>query len=207
MKPTVHSLFPTPLFESHIEVQPKWLDFVKAMHYERTGTDNGYISTDRDIWRHPELIDLKHEISDAMKFFAHRFLKVSPYIYIDLCRGWAVKHMPGDWAQDHCHMNAVFSGVYYLDVTEDSGAFVVNKGQRYSNCFMPTLSPDVDFFNQYTQQSWRMTPKNGQIIAFPSEVVHNVEKNETDRERYVIGFDCFIRGTFGSYGGSDVTVK
>ena len=169
--------------------------------------DNGYISRDRDIFSHPELRSLKHEISDAVKYFAYGHLKVSDYVYIDVCRAWGIKHMPNDWAQNHCHMNSVFSGIYYLDVSENSGDLVIEKGQHSTNCFMTTLTPDVNFFNQYTQQSWRVRPENGMILVFPSQVIHNVEKNKTDQVRYAVAFDVFIRGKFGHYGGSDVTIK
>ena len=207
MKPQVHRLFPTPVFESEIPLEDKWLEHVKKLDYDRTAMDNGYISRDRDIFSHPELRSLKHQISDASKFFAYQFLKVERYIYIDVCRAWGIKHMPNDWAQNHCHMNAVFSGIYYLDVHEHSGEVVIEKGQHATNCFMPTLNPDVTHFNDITQQSWRLHPRNGMLVIFPSQVIHNVEKNLTDKERYAVAFDVFIRGTFGSYGGSNVTVK
>ena len=168
---------------------------------------NGYISSSRDIFSNKELRSLKFEISDAVKYFAHQQLKVSQYVYIDVCRAWGIKHMPGDWAQNHCHMNSIFSGIYYLDVSEHSGDLVIEKGQLFPNCFMPTLSPDVDFFNQYTQQNWRLKPENGMLVVFPSQVVHNVEKNMTENERYAVAFDVFIRGRMGEYGGSDVTIK
>ena len=104
-------------------------------------------------------------------------------------------------------MNSIFSGIYYLDVSEHSGDLVIEKGQLFPNCFMPTLSPDVDFFNKYTQQNWRLKPENGMLVVFPSQVIHNVEKNMTDNERYAVAFDVFIRGRMGEYGGSDVTIK
>ena len=207
MKPQVHSLFPTPVFQSEIPLKEGWLEYVKTLNYDRTAMDNGYISRDRDIFSHPELRSLKHEISDAVKYFAYGHLKISDYVYIDVCRAWGIKHMPNDWAQNHCHMNSVFSGIYYLDVSENSGYLVIEKGQHSTNCFMTTLTPDVNFFNQYTQQSWRVRPKNGMILVFPSQVIHNVEKNMTDNERYAVAFDVFIRGKFGTYGGSDVTIK
>ena len=207
MKPQVHSLFPTPVFQSEIPLKEGWLEYVKTLNYDRTAMDNGYISRDRDIFSHPELRSLKHEISDAVKYFAYGHLKISDYVYIDVCRAWGIKHMPNAWAQNHCHMNSVFSGIYYLDVSENSGDLVIEKGQHSTNCFMTTLTPDVNFFNQYTQQSWRVRPKNGMILVFPSQVIHNVEKNKTDQVRYAVAFDVFIRGKFGHYGGSDVTIK
>ena len=207
MRPQVHSLFPTPVFQSEIPLRQEWLEYVKKLEYDRTSMDNGYISSSRDIFSNKELRSLKFEISDAVKYFAHQQLKVSQYVYIDVCRAWGIKHMPNDWAQNHCHMNAVFSGIYYLDVHEHSGELVIEKGQHATNCFMPTLNPDVTHFNDITQQSWRLHPRNGMLVIFPSQVIHNVEKNLTDKERYAVAFDVFIRGTFGSYGGSNVTVK
>ena len=207
MKPQVHSLFPTPVFQSEIPLKEGWLEYVKTLNYDRTAMDNGYISRDRDIFSHPELRSLKHEISDAVKYFAYGHLKVSDYVYIDVCRAWGIKHMPNDWAQNHCHMNSIFSGIDYLDVSEHSGDLVIEKGQHSTNCFMTTLTPDVNYFNQYTQQSWRVKPENGMILVFPSQVIHNVEKNNTENERYAVAFDVFIRGRMGEYGGSDVTIK
>ena len=72
MKPQVHSLFPTPIFQSEIPLKKEWLDFVKTLEYDRTSMDNGYISRSRDIFSNQELRGLKHEISDATKFFAYQ---------------------------------------------------------------------------------------------------------------------------------------
>ncbi len=72
---------------------------------------------------------------------------------------------------------------------------------------MPTLSPDVTMFNQFTMQSWRCHPDNGKILIFPSQLIHNVERNLSGKVRYCIGFDVFIRGTLGKYAGSLVTIK
>ena len=74
MRPQVHSLFPTPVFQSEIPVEDRWLDHVKLLDYDRTAMDNGYISRDRDIFSHPELRSLKHNISDCAKFFAYQYL-------------------------------------------------------------------------------------------------------------------------------------
>ena len=207
MRPQVHSLFPTPIFQSEIPLKEGWLEHVKTLDYDRTAMDNGYISRDRDIFSHPELRSLKHEVSDAVRYFAYGQLKVCDYVYIDVCRAWGIKHMPNDWAQNHCHMNSIFSGIYYLDVTEHSGDLVIEKGQHSTNCFMTTLTPDVNYFNQYTQQSWRLKPETGMLVVFPSQIIHNVEKNLTQNERYSIAFDVFVRGKFGEHGGSDVTIK
>ena len=176
--------------------------------YDRTVGDNGYISRDRDIFKHPDLHNLKDKIEEQIKFFAYEYLKVQRYVDIEVCRSWGVKHLHTDWAQNHCHMNSVFSGIYYLDVDEYSGDLLIDKGQHATNCFIPTLTPDVTHYNKYTQQNWRLKPENGMLVAFPSQIIHSVEPNRSPKlERYAIAFDVFIRGQFGYGGGSDVTIK
>lgn len=207
MKPQLHLLFPTPLFQSSIPVQEEWLRCVEDLQYERTSMDNGFISFDRNIWQHEVLRGLYHEIRYAAQHFAYGQLAVAQNVYLDLCRGWGVKHGPGDWAQNHCHMNSVFSGIYYLDVQEETGDVVFEKGQHFPNCFMPTLEPDVTHFNQITMKSWRIRPETGTLLIFPSQLIHNVEKNLTADFRYCIGFDIFIRGSIGEDGGSAVTIQ
>ena len=176
--------------------------------YDRTVGDNGYISRDRDIFKHPDLHNLKDKIEEQIKFFAYEYLTVQRYVDIEVCRSWGVKHLHTDWAQKHCHSNSVFSGIYYLDVDEHSGDLLIDKGQHATNCFIPTLTPDVTHYNKYTQQNWRLKPENGMLVAFPSQIIHSVEPNRSPKlERYAIAFDVFIRGQFGYGGGSDVTIK
>ena len=175
--------------------------------YDRTVGDNGYISRDRDIFKHPDLHNLKDKIEEQIKFFAYEYLKVQRYVDIEVCRSWGVKHLHTDWAQKHCHSNSVFSGIYYLDVDEYSGDLLIDKGQHANNCFIPTLTPDVTHYNQFTQQNWRLKPEKGMLVAFPSQVIHEVEANRSVIDRYCVAFDVFIRGRFGDMAGSDVTIK
>ena len=208
MRPQLHSLFPTPIFQSEIPLEDKWLEYVKSLMYDRTVGDTNYISRDRNIFEQPELHDLRDKIEEQIKFFAYEYLKVQRYVDIEVCRSWGVKHLHTDWAQKHCHSNSVFSGIYYLDVDEYSGDLLIDKGQHATNCFIPTLTPDVTHYNKYTQQNWRLKPENGMLVAFPSQIIHSVEPNRSPKlERYAIAFDVFIRGQFGYGGGSDVTIK
>ena len=45
------------------------------------------------------------------------------------------------------------------------------------------------------------------LVAFPSQVIHEVEANRSVIDRYCVAFDVFIRGRFGDMAGSDVTIK
>jgi len=207
MRPQLHSLFPTPIFQSEIPLEDLWLEYVKSLMYDRTVGDTNYISRDRNIFEQPELKDLKDKIEEQIRFYAYEYLKVQRYVDIEVVRSWGVYHRPSDWAAKHCHSNSIFSGIYYLEVDEYSGDLLIDKGQHASNCFIPTLTPDVTHFNQFTQQNWRLKPEKGMLVAFPSQVIHEVEANRSVIDRYCVAFDVFIRGRFGDMAGSDVTIK
>ena len=191
----LHSLFPTPVFQSQIPLQNSWLESIKNLMYDRTTGDNGYVSKDKDIFNHPDLHDLKNKIDEQIKLFACEHLNVQSHVNFEISRSWSVKHLHLDWAHKHCHTDSVFSGIYYLDVDEYSGDLLIDKGLHTTNCFMPTLTPDVTHYNTYTQQNWRLKPENGMLVAFPSQIIHSVEPNKSPHlERYAIAFDVVIKG-------------
>ena len=95
---------------------------------------------------------------------------------------------------EHIHGD-VFSGVFYLQVPEGSGKLslinpAINK--MWKGCTLTSQK------NQYTGESIRIEPTEGNIILFPSYLPHSVETNDHDEERISISFNviAFEKGTF-----------
>lgn len=86
---------------------------------------------------------------------------------------------------EHTH-NAIFSGVFFLNIPEDSGVFVIRNPGINS---MWEGSELVSEKNQYTSKFIKIEPKEGTIILFPSYLPHSVESNLHDGERITISFD------------------
>ena len=86
---------------------------------------------------------------------------------------------------EHIH-GEVFSGVFYLQAPEGSGKLsIVNSGinRMWKGCQL------VSQKNQFTGESIRIEPVEGNIILFPSYVPHSVETNNHDEERISISFN------------------
>ena len=86
---------------------------------------------------------------------------------------------------EHIH-GEVFSGVFYLQTPEGSGKLsLVNPGinRMWAGCEL------VSQKNQFTGQSIRIEPVEGNIILFPSYIPHSVETNDHDQERISISFN------------------
>ena len=39
--------------------------------------------------------------------------------------------------------------------------------------------------------------ENGKLLIFPSNLMHKIGKNESNKVRYSLAFNIFCRGTFG----------
>lgn len=86
---------------------------------------------------------------------------------------------------EHVH-NEVFSGVFYLHAPEKSGNIVFKN---------PAINPMWNGLslssqkNQFTGESIKIAPVEGDILLFPSYLPHYVEPNDHDEERISISFN------------------
>ena len=86
---------------------------------------------------------------------------------------------------EHVHGDT-FSGVFYLSTPEESGKLVVQNpaiNRMWGGCSLTSQK------NQFTAESMRIEPTNGNIVLFPSYLAHSVETNNHDEERISISFN------------------
>lgn len=86
---------------------------------------------------------------------------------------------------EHIHGD-VFSGVFYLSAPEESGKLVLQNpaiNRMWSGCALASQK------NEFTGESIRIEPIEGNIILFPSYLPHSVETNNHDEERIAISFN------------------
>jgi uncharacterized protein (TIGR02466 family) len=86
---------------------------------------------------------------------------------------------------EHIHGD-VFSGVFYLQTPEESGKLcLVNPAinRMWQGCSLTSKK------NQFTGESIKIEPVEGNIILFPSYLPHSVETNNHDEERISISFN------------------
>jgi len=86
---------------------------------------------------------------------------------------------------EHVHGD-VFSGVFYLSAPDESGKLVIQNpaiNKMWKGCSLTSQK------NQFTGESIRIEPVEGNIILFPSYISHSVETNNHDEERISISFN------------------
>jgi len=86
---------------------------------------------------------------------------------------------------EHVHGDT-FSGVFYLQIPEESGKLSISNpaiNRMWGGCRLTSNK------NEFTAESIKIEPVEGNIIFFPSYIPHAVETNNHDEERISISFN------------------
>jgi len=100
---------------------------------------------------------------------------------VGIGNSWANINDPKAWNKPHLHNGCWYSGVFYIHAEGDEGDIVfIDKDPKVVSDY--PHSPRVN-------ENWSFSPTKGELILFPSALMHMVEPNFTDRDRYSISFN------------------
>lgn len=195
----INELWPSPVGMDYIPVDKKWLHYCKSVKIDRMTNNNGNKSLDNTILDNPELSDLKEKLIEKANDYLYNHIQIESNVKFRITNSWVVEHLPNDFGQPHYHTNSLISGVYYLDVYENSGDIVIGKvNQQPENIFPAMWLWGYSADNKFNANSFKFKIQSGNIILFPSHLVHSIEKNLSNKRRYSLAFDFFPYGSFGA---------
>jgi uncharacterized protein (TIGR02466 family) len=175
-----------PDFEEHQEV---FLTTVKE-YKEKNPTKETPISNIAG-YQSPDTLQRVEEFRPLFEYICQMAFKaVADLDFIDcdiaLTEAWLnVNDSRQCMNSEHVHGD-VFSGVFYLSTPEGSGKLVLQNpaiNKMWKGCSLTSQK------NQFTAESIRIEPVEGNIILFPSYLPHSVETNDHDEERISISFN------------------
>lgn len=204
--PTIYPLFSTPVYVNNVGEFER--PDLSALEYAASGPPEsayGFLSsTDRRVLDRPEFGRVRSIVMQEVNRYAKNLLAVSDKIEFYITNSWINVYRPGQLAGPHAHGNSLISGVLYLKVA-DSGAIVFHRDVNSLIPFPQTIDLDIASFNIYNCKSWGHMPKTNDICLFPSALMHSVQPNQSDQERWCLPFNCFVRGSFG--GSHELTLR
>jgi len=199
-------LFPIPLYQSNIERDSDDLNFIKSQVFSRMPAENGSYTENKRILDSAELVGLRGKIQAHIDYFLHQILDCDDRLNFEIQNSWVNRHDRNDFAGSHRHSNSIISGIYYLEVYDQSGAIVFQKDKSYYNLWTDTVEigfnyqqhGDQDRLNVFNADAWGIYPQVGDLILFPSLLYHSVTENLSDKTRYSLAFNVFPKGVFGT---------
>jgi len=106
---------------------------------------------------------------------------------------WANVNDNGAWNKPHLHNGCWYSGVFYIKADGDEGEFVALDT-------MPKVVNDHPS-SERTRECYDFPPTTGQLVLFPSALMHMVAPNLTDKDRYSVSFNCLVQNHTDKYHG------
>ena len=106
----------------------------------------------------------KHIIS-ITKYLSEKYYHRSDTM-LEIDNFWGMIYKKGEYAMPHDHWPALWSGVYYISVPDESG----------SELYFPQLKT-------------RLTPKENQMVIFDGYLRHGVKPNKSNEERIAVSFN------------------
>jgi len=194
----IFPLFSTPIYKTKIEFNENEKKFLSKeifkLNYFEYESGNGYTTKEKNILLMRKFSNIKAQINEHVNKFVFdilEFNKVDLYV----SSSWINLHKKGNYAQPHIHENSLFSGVLYLKIPEKNcGPITFHFPFQIPTFCTSTISPGFKNRNIYNSQSWKFNPVSGDLLIFPSHILHDVGINESNEYRYSLSFNYFVRG-------------
>jgi uncharacterized protein (TIGR02466 family) len=193
------TLFPVPVYISKIEISEQLKHQVTQQPFEEIGSKNGFMTPTTDLLNDSGFVELKKQIDVHVQDYVQNIYAPEDGIEFFLTTSWAMLHHPGNWSHTHTHANSIISGILYLITDPKSGDLLFTNA--HNNLAPKLLTINKKTYNPYNTEFWHITPEDNQIVIFPSNLPHSVNRNESDTDRYCIAFNYFVKGTLGHHEG------
>ena len=146
----------------------------------RISNFGGYQSDDIRQGVNAQIDKLVDHLNQEVKALA---LQVS--LPLEVNNIWLNINPPGSYNELHSHKDAVLSGVYYIDATDNQGniQFERSDGAEYH---LPEYIEKINYFNS-TRATY--AAKTGALYIFPGWLKHSVQGNQSNTDRISISFN------------------
>ena len=180
------NIFNTPLFINLVKNKEFDEEIKKELLIEEKKNKTAFKSNvggfQTENIRNPLIEDVI--IKNTFSMLNSRYTSLSP-ILIKIANFWINKNYKSNWNKPHTHPQSHYSGVYYLDVPENSGNLTFIRNNDYS-----LVKPDLKAFDhQDFLDHFNVIPKKNMMILFPSNVLHMVSPNMSDLPRISLAFN------------------
>lgn len=187
-------LFPVSIFIDVFEGDLRnEFEFVKNQKTELRNIGGNYYSYNKNLLFEPELLNIKIFIQEKVKYYLNEYMGTSENIGIT--QSWLNKNPPKTKHHEHFHANSILSGVFYFQ--ENCKITFINNNKSVMNTPLSLESSKSTSIHNSNSYEIQIKNKNA-LIIFPSFLVHKVEENTNDIERYSLAFNTFVTGKIGN---------
>jgi uncharacterized protein (TIGR02466 family) len=184
-----------PIFINFLAVESLRLDNgkIEAFCLEKRKASAGRVISNGGGWQSdnidakiPELAELFAEVGKKLDE-VHRAFDFNPSMRQVITEAWININGKGHFNYSHDHPGSLFSAVYYVKGGTDKGELEL-KTPITPHTY--TISNEmVGGFNAFTGHAMVIPPVTGDLVIFPSWLLHRVNISRSDEPRISIAFN------------------
>ena len=190
----IYQIFPEPVYFSKLErsLTKEELNIINKFKNE-THNNAGQQTTNEDhVLNKKTLKNLKEDINKIVIDYFNKVVCTSNSITPYITQSWINYTETNQFLHAHAHPNSYLSGVFYVAADKE-----VDKIQFSKNSYKRIVLT-VSKNNIFNSLSWWHTVETGNVILFPSNLIHGVENKKGTNGRISLAFNVFFRGKIGS---------
>ena len=188
----IESYFPTSMgYGWNKELATHYLPIIKRILDEQSDTEffwkgrTTHNQNDFELANHPEMDLMKEFVWDVSRQYLEKLGYDSNYLKGDIFL-IANALEQGSFHKSHTHYNCLLSGVWYLQVPEDSAPL------EFETPVFPSLLTQIPVVDHDNPLNWKNTylyPATGYYTCFPPYVRHAVLPNDSMDSRIAISWN------------------
>jgi len=188
----IHNLFPQPvgIYKLDRDLTKKEIDFIKDQE-TRPNTGN-VTSKNNTILCSRTLTKLRDFIESSLSDYFKTVYNPKHNVNLRITQSWCNYTEPGQYHHKHAHPNSFVSGVFYPQANRET-----DKLYFYRDGFQQIKFPPNDW-NLWNSDSWWFEVGTGDLVLFPSSLVHMVETVKGEDTRISLSFNTFPVGLVGN---------
>lgn len=189
----IHKLYSIPVYHKKFIHSITDKEEIELKNFSLQCNDENYFSVNFNVLDSRNLSILKSKIEKYILDYKNNVCGISTQNFY-ITDSWIAKTPIGGKHLLHDHPNSIISGVYYAQ-TEKSYINFYNPVNLFKNF---QFHFDYNLETEFNRTDWAIEIEQGDLIIFPSWLQHYVNTNNSNKERTVIGFNCFVSGRLGN---------
>ncbi len=153
---------------------------------------SNYSSRNKYVLSSPVMVSIREIIEANLAQYFKAVFNTSNKVELVLTQSWLTMSNRGESHHTHTHPNSVASGVLYINLAENDG---INFYRNDDLLWHDLLPAQENYFNA---RRYFINTKAGDLLIFPSNTRHGVNKVEDDTERVSLSFNSFFSGEIGN---------
>ena len=187
----MYNLFPTgvggfELGRDLSEIEKNYLFNLNQQNNEGNAKSaNAWVLEDKN------LSSLRSFLNNSLQEYFQATVSPQDDLKLEITQSWVNYTKSGQYHHKHSHPNSIISGVFYIQAAKE-----IDKLYFYNESYQQTKIAPKEF-HVYNADSWWLPAETGQLLLFPSRLIHMVNTTTGEDDRISLSFNSFYKGKLG----------